>query len=188
MNILTIVILVILGFILLTGTLAFFGWLAIDKYILHIRYYRLLILTKSGGIRSAWARKTTEKTPDQKYNMARVGKSAYMYTPEQVRPVFGYDGLVVYENTFMALGMDFKKLEFDSKTTLHPEILNEFLNTKLVSELLEKKTNIELILLIVAVAFAALAFIASVYYGSQSVEKLDAVRDMINMTIQVRRP
>ena len=187
MNTAAIVAIVVVGFILSTGFLAFFAWLIIDKFFLRKRYYRLLILTKSGGMSSAWARKTEEKTPDNKYNIARTGKNTYMFTPQQVRRVFGYDGLVVYENTFMALDIDFKKLEFDSKTTLHPEILNEFLNTKLISELLAKKSDLALYLLIATAALIALDIAIDIYFGSQSLEKIGAIQDTINMTIQVRR-
>jgi hypothetical protein len=159
------IVLFVVGGVLAIGLLAFFCWLVVDRYWLRPNYYRVLIMLKSGGFSSAWARRTHDKTKDGKYNIAKVGVDSYYFTPEDMTRVFGYTGFAVYENNFKAVKIDFHKLEIDSKTTLHPNIITEILRTKLIAELLQGSRPIEFYLLVANLILTCLILIAVVYFG-----------------------
>lgn len=185
MNFWLAVVIISVGIMAGIAFLLFFIWMVIDRYMLRRLYYRVMILLKTGGWTLVWAKKTDEHTPDGKYNIARVGRDAYMYQPQHIRSIAGYQGFVAYQNTFMALDFDMRKLEFDSKTTIHPNILNEFLNTKLIAELLEKKTPLELILLIIAIALIVIGMLYLVNQHNKQTEILMAIKDMLASSQQV---
>lgn len=161
------------------GAICFAGWLYFDKYYRRKKFYRVLILTKTGGYKLVWARRTAEKTENKKYNIAKWGKSAFLYTPESVTNINGYEGLVAYENNLQCITLDFKTLEADSKQTLHPQILEELLSTKLISEILSPKPNLVLILLIVCCALSLFSLIAVFYVHSQDTKQLKLIYDAV---------
>lgn len=176
------VILVVFASFAATLMFLFFGWLAVDRYYLRKNFLKILCIRKDGSYTHFFARKISDKTKDGKYSIAKFGNESYMYKPELMKTIFTYPGFVVYEQSFMAIDFDMKKLDWDSKISIHPQHLEEFLNAKLISELLDNKEKLIIILIIVAIVIGLGCLGSQIYYGQTEKELLNTILGNITVS------
>jgi hypothetical protein len=177
MNTILMIVLLAFAFILFLGICAIFTWLVIEKYIINRKFIRIIILKASGEISTINAKRIDEQKNIKGvlYSACKWKELTYFYKPEQIRKLGNRFGFFAYEKNFFALDLDFETMEDKSKMTVHPKIMTDILTTKLISELLQKDTKIELILLIVTIALLLIVGGLVFYFDRQIITKLDTL-------------
>jgi hypothetical protein len=170
--------LIILAILIFISALVLLIWLCIEKWVIRPLFLKGIILTSDQSIRIIWLRKSEKKS--QKLSMATNRGAAYYYEPKQIRRIGAFYGLVFYENNFHALTFDDKKLEFESHLTMHPKIIKEILDSKLVSEILQAGLTWKDIVLIVTCAACITGFGILIFQGNSHTMLLKSIQGNVS--------
>jgi hypothetical protein len=186
MDIIILIILISVSGILILALFGFFAYLFIDRYFIKPNYMKVVIMCADKKVRPVAAKKLKEeKNVDGKiYSACEHKGKTFFYLPKNVRQIGNMNGFFCYEKNCIALDISDDKFEDASRAALHPVIMTDILNSKLLSELLRPEVTLELILIIAMLVISIIGFIGLFYIGVKILQSLPGIESKLDIIIE----
>lgn len=174
-------ILIFISIFMVFGLIMWFLYLIVTTYYIIPNFLKGVLYLKDGKRRIIWLR----KQQDDKGKEGIVCHKKYgdfSYSNTDVFELGRYKAIDLSEGSFKAMSLSIKNMQLDAQRSLHPKILKDILNNKLVSELLPVGLSLEDYLLIAILIVVIISGIYLFYSQGNIQSSITGLEGKYNLT------